>query len=243
MVVNDDPFADEGFVERFSDRRCEHDSVNSCIDEPAILERVRLFAPDTILEVGCATGMLTKQMALHTSGLVAIDRSALMIRKAQAEVQEPNVSFVHCEFDRFATDRKFEMVVAGMTVHLIEDLASFITKAHGVLEIGGRLVFSQRHPVRTCNPNGASNVGEEPNWRTARYFDRGIRNYEWLNRPVTCFHRSIEEIVATVVKSGLQIVEIAEPQPITTDHSDRVQENLSSPSVLLIHAVKAEAQG
>jgi 16S rRNA A1518/A1519 N6-dimethyltransferase RsmA/KsgA/DIM1 with predicted DNA glycosylase/AP lyase activity len=73
-----DPFEDPKFVERFNSRRLEQDSVNACIDEPAILERIRSFSPSSVLEFGCATGMLTSSLLEYCERVVAVDRSLHM---------------------------------------------------------------------------------------------------------------------------------------------------------------------
>ena len=138
----------------------------------------------------------------------------------------------------FVPDRQFDAVVSGMMMHLVEDFGKVAQSAHRTLDAGGSFLFSQRHPLRTSNPCGDNKSLNSPSWAVSDYFRTGRRDYEWLDTSVMCFHRSIEEILGTLLNLGFSVVEVAEPQPAMPLASRRISENLSSPSVLLVHVRK-----
>lgn len=238
MNQNADPFSDEAFVDRFESRRCENDSVNLSVDEPPILARVEAKRPETVLELGCATGHLTRKLARMCGRVVGIDRSLVMISRAKVDANCDNIRFTCSEFAEYTPNNPVDMVVSGMTMHLVADFETLCRAVYSVLRPGGTFIFSQRHPIRTCNPCGEYHLSKEPSWSVADYFRSEEKRYEWLGTEVSCFHRPIEEITKTLTNAGFRIVEFVEPQPTTTEQTKRVIENSNIPSVLMLHCEK-----
>jgi SAM-dependent methyltransferase len=158
-----------------------------------------------------------------------------MIKAASARIVDRRVSFLCTDFQDFRAPDRFDAVVSGMAMHLVPDLSKVAEVAYANLRDGGRFIFTQRHPMRTVNPNGEGFVDGRSSWVVSDYFSEGSRHYEWLDTPVTCYHRTIDQIVSSCRQVGFFIEEVAEPQPQTDAVSVRIAENLSSPSVLLIH--------
>jgi len=242
-MMSSDPFGDEVFVSRFNRRRLEEDSVNSCVDEPAIVERFRLLAPQNAVELGCGTGGLTSVLAHHCQSLSSVDRSPVMIDMARAQVSATNVQFICSSFESFVPSMSVDVAVSGMAMHLVADLHELCTSIYRWLKPGGTFIFSQRHPLRTANPLGADVSTEKPSWKVSNYFDVGERTYNWLGYDVRYYHRTLAEIVASVVGAGFEIREIVEPQPVNHHHTDRGVENRSSPAVLLLICRKPDQRG
>ena len=234
MNLNADPFSDEAFVDRFVNRREENDSVNSCIDEPAILTRVAARNPETVLELGCATGHLTKGLASLCNQVVGIDRSHLMISRAQKETHRDNILYICSEFTEYAPAAPVDMVVSGMSMHLVADFELLCRAVYSTLKPGGTFLFSQRHPIRTCNPCGEGFQNQSPSWTVADYFSSEEKKYIWLGTEVTFFHRTLEEIFAVLTNTGFRIVELVEPRPAATEQTKRVIEHSNVPSVLML---------
>lgn len=238
MTAAIDPFLDETFVGRFNRRRHEDDSVNTCVDEPAIVDRVRALAPQSIVELGCGTGGLTSVLAAHSPQVLSVDQSPAMIEHASSQVNATNVRFVCSRFEEFVPPTKPDAVVSGMAMHLVADLSSLCRLVYGWLEPGGTFIFSQRHPIRTANAHGDELSRIKPSWTVSEYFEVGARTYQWLGYDVGYYHRTVSDIVASVIDAGFRLNEIAEPMPFDHRHTDRGAENCSSPSVLLIRCWK-----
>jgi len=233
-----DPFLDETFVGRFNRRRHEDDSVNTCVDEPAIVERIRALAPQRVVELGCGTAGLTLVLAAHSPQVLSVDQSPAMIEHAKSEINATNVQFVCSRFEDFVPPTQPDVVVSGMAMHLVEDLSRLCRLVYGWLEPGGTFIFSQRHPIRTANARGDEMSWNKPSWTVSGYFDVGARTYEWLGYDVGYYHRTVSDIVTCVIDAGFRLDEIAEPMPVDHHHSDRGVENCSSPSVLLLRCSK-----
>lgn len=239
-MMSSDPFRDEVFVKRFNRRRHEEDSVNACVDEPAIVARFKLLAPHNAVELGCGTGGLTAVLAHHCQSLSSVDQSPAMIDMARAQVAATNVDFICSSFEKFVPCMEADVVVSGMAMHLVADLSELCNAIYSWLKPGGAFIFSQRHPIRTANPLGADPSTGNPSWKVSSYFDVGERTYNWLGYDVSYHHRTLSEIVASVVGVGFELREIAEPLPVDHHHTDRGAENHSSPAVLLIVCKKPD---
>lgn len=238
MTAAIDPFLDKTFVGRFNRRRHEDDSVNTCVDEPAIFERVRALAPQSIVELGCGTGGLTSVLAAHSPQVLSVDQSPAMVEHAKSEINATNVQFVCSRFEEFVPPTKPDAVVSGMAMHLVADLSSLCRLVYGWLQPGGTFIFSQRHPIRTANARGDELSRFKPSWTVSEYFEVGERTYQWLGYDVAYYHRTVSDIVTGVIDAGFRLDEMAEPMPFDHHHTDRGAENCSSPSVLLIRCSK-----
>lgn len=228
-----DPFSDQSFVERFISRRREYDSVNSCVDEPAILRHVSAITPKTALELGCANGALTAHLARYSGNITAVDRSKIMIDIAISENKNQNVEFICSSFEDLYHNNLFDLVVSGMTMHLIKDFRLISRLSFEWLNQGGYFLFSQRHPIRTAFPSGEGKIMNKHSWSVLDYFDSGYRSYTWLGRKVECYHRSISEITEALISSGFSIADISEPTPQLIFNTERASENRSVPSTIL----------
>lgn len=192
-----------------------------------------------VLELGCALGHLTTKLAEVSGNVTALDRSQVMISCAKQENSSENASYICTEFLDYSHDTPFDMVVSGMAMHLVEDFEALCRMVHTSLRDGGTFIFSQRHPIRTCNPVGERGQGASPtSWLVSDYFSVGERHYTWLNSNVICYHRPIGNIISTLTNIGFQIVEIVEPRPTIDHKSSRITEHSNVPSLLLLHCKK-----
>jgi ubiquinone/menaquinone biosynthesis C-methylase UbiE len=95
----------------------------------------------TVLEVGCGTGQLTRDLARHGFDLTAIDIGPAMIAAARREVQDPAVSFQVSSFEDFTSaDGALDLIVSATAFHWIDPEIKF-TKPARLLRPGGWLAL------------------------------------------------------------------------------------------------------
>lgn len=76
------------------------------------VETLNISEHDTLLEIGCGTGILLEQIArkLRSGNITGIDRSGAMITKAEKRnehfIKQGKVSFIQCEFARLIPGSK-----------------------------------------------------------------------------------------------------------------------------------------
>ncbi|MBV8662602.1 MAG: class I SAM-dependent methyltransferase [Hyphomicrobiales bacterium] len=118
-----------------------------------------------ILEVGCGTGIATRQFAPLGLRIVALDPGAELIRIArESSAQFTNVEFVASTFEALRPPPEpFRLVIAAQSWHWVAPEVRF-AKAYDVLSPGGVLAVFGHVPVGL--PSG---LLDEFKWAHSRY--------------------------------------------------------------------------
>jgi SAM-dependent methyltransferase len=96
-----------------------------------------------VLEIGCGTGLFTKELARTDNTIVAIDISAALIRKAKERVSSANVNFV--VGNAYETDFQsgsFDFVVGSSSLHHLE-IDCALQEFSRILKSGGKMMFTE----------------------------------------------------------------------------------------------------
>jgi trans-aconitate methyltransferase len=105
-----------------------------------VLERLQLQGDEQILDVGCGSGRLTRELSnrLRSGRVVGLDRSENMARTASAALGE-NISVVCADALAIPFTADFDVVFSTATFHWVLDHALLFRSLRGVLRPGGRL--------------------------------------------------------------------------------------------------------
>jgi ubiquinone/menaquinone biosynthesis C-methylase UbiE len=101
-----------------------------------------------VLEIGCGTGQLTRELAGRGFNLTAIDIGSAMIRAARRNVADPMAGFQVCSFEDFAGTEHFDLIVSATAFHWV-DPGVGLAKAARLLRPGGWLALlttEERYP-------------------------------------------------------------------------------------------------
>jgi trans-aconitate methyltransferase len=93
---------------------------------------------ERILDLGCGTGDLGKQIHESGAGVVGIDASAEMIAKAKSKY--PDMDFNIADGTAFYFDEPFDAVFTNATLHWIHEQDKLISCVRASLKTGGRFV-------------------------------------------------------------------------------------------------------
>jgi trans-aconitate methyltransferase len=93
---------------------------------------------ERILDLGCGTGDLAKQIQEHGAEVIAIDTSPDMIAKAKAKY--PDMDFSVADGTDFHFDEPFDTVFTNATLHWIHEQDKLIECVYKSLKTGGRFV-------------------------------------------------------------------------------------------------------
>lgn len=111
--------------------------------------RCRLFSDfignskSLVLEIGCGTGLFTKELAKTDNRIVAIDISDALIARAKQRVHAANVEFVagNAYQSKFQPNT-FDFIVGSSSLHHLEvDLA--LKEFSRILKPGGGIMFTE----------------------------------------------------------------------------------------------------
>ena len=113
------------------------------IEEPAMWGFLGPITPGRALDAACGTGRLGRRLAEVGHEVVGIDLTREMLaRAALAEVAEADLRCLP------VAGAALDLVVCGLALAHIEDLASAVAELGRVLRPGGQLVVSVLHPLQ-----------------------------------------------------------------------------------------------
>jgi 2-polyprenyl-3-methyl-5-hydroxy-6-metoxy-1,4-benzoquinol methylase len=104
-----------------------------------------LRATDRLLELGCATGLMTSLLAPSVASVVGVDHSELYLERATGR-GIANASFHVGDLDGYEDDRRYDHVLATNVLHEVADPVACLTRFGGLLGYHGRLWISLQNP-------------------------------------------------------------------------------------------------
>ena len=104
---------------------------------------------DTVLDYGCATGIISNAIADKVKEIHAIDISPKMIEIAKSKASERNIENIHYApatiFDERYRKESFNVILAFRILHMLEDIDAVIHRINELLKPGGMFIS-----VTTC---------------------------------------------------------------------------------------------
>lgn len=91
---------------------------------------------DVVLDVGCATGISTRELAPHVARIRGIDTSAIMVRTAEEHGTDAWCTDIH---DERLDDEAWTAMVVFNVLHLT-DAEAVLARAADLLPVGGLLI-------------------------------------------------------------------------------------------------------
>lgn len=157
-----------------------------------------------VLEIGCGTGQLTRQLTGRGFNLTAIDIGAAMVEAARRRVADPVVRFEVCSFEEFAGTGPFDLIVSATAFHWIDPGIGWVKTAR-LLQPGGWLALlstGERYPepLRTQlqeqwmrYSRRVVRAADQPAWVA------GLRDTALFGEPVELRHASPLQLPAEAV--------------------------------------------
>ena len=114
------------------------------MDEPIVHEILDSLAPGAALDAACGTGRFSASLVARGHRVVGVDTSEDMLAVARERV--PGVDFRTGRLDALPVDdASVDVVVCGLALAHVEDLAKVMAEFARVLRPGGTLVVSDVH--------------------------------------------------------------------------------------------------
>lgn len=105
----------------------------------ALIDLLKPQPGERILDVGCGTGHLTKQIQNAKAQVVGIDASPNMIETAKAAY--PDVEFLLADASDFRFDQPFDAIFSNAALHWVQDAEGAVRCMSAALKPGGRFVI------------------------------------------------------------------------------------------------------
>jgi 2-polyprenyl-3-methyl-5-hydroxy-6-metoxy-1,4-benzoquinol methylase len=99
---------------------------------------------DSVLDVGCASGEITLDLAPHAGEILGIDHSSRMVEVANAKARERDINNARFEQmepeDPRLAEGAFNVVTAYSVIHLLDDVPGTLGRLRDLLVPGGHLI-------------------------------------------------------------------------------------------------------
>jgi len=139
--------------------------------------------------------------------------------------------------------KEFDVVISSLAFHYLKDLKTIFGKINQTFKKGGSFVFSMEHPVFTSRAEQDWFIDEDGNrlhWPIDNYHDESKRKAQFLGHEVTKYHRTLQTIINTAIRSNFDIQEISEPKPseeILKKYTE-MKDEMRRPIFIIISAIK-----
>ncbi len=187
---------------------------NEMTEMPAVLNLLGDVKGKKILDLGCGSGIYAKLLTRQGATVKGFDISPEMIRIAKQE--NPNLDLKVGTADNIPFNEKFDIVLASLVVHYIQDWNKMFKEIRRILKDRGILIFS------TGNPMSESVERVKYKGKTFRtygnYFRERKLNYLWNTdkgkAKVFAYHITYETIIKRIMTNGFEIIGYSDCPPI-----------------------------
>ena len=183
---------------------------------PNLLRLVTEREDSPVLDVGCGTGSLTRELGLRYGRVVGVDLSRRSVEIAESYCADlPNVSFYQSSLDLLPSslDHTFSPMIANMVFMAAPNIESFTAALARLGANGAELVFSLTHPWFWPQYWGYSSAP----W--FRYEDEIFLEAEFeitfgrTDFITTHVHRPLEQYMEALWQAGFVVERLVEPAP------------------------------
>lgn len=213
-------FDNEIFFEGYKTLREGDANYNDLLEQPAMAKLLPDLSGKSVLDLGCGYGHNCKEFINRGAGrAVGIDISEKMLEVALKGSADEKIQYINMSMtDIDVLDETFDLIYSSLAFHYIEDFEAFSQALYSKLNSGGRLLFSQEHPIITATVDGKGHFNKDENGKKisytfSNYNEPGIRKTHWYVDGVIKYHRTFGGIITALSKAGFIIEEVIEPLP------------------------------
>ena len=214
-----------------------HPDVYDSEPDVSLLQLVGPVDGLAVLDLACGHGRFARELARRGALVVGSDLSGELLAKARTAERRNPLVIDYVQGDaaspHLLDGRTFDVVVSSFGLSDIDDLDGALATVTRLLRPGGSFAFSILHPCFPGNspivsaswPPGAGYVAE--GWWCSE------ASLSTLRRRVGANHRALSSYVNSLIRHGLSIEVMAEPQP-PHGWSDSVQLSEAVPVYLVV---------
>ncbi|BAU14459.1 methyltransferase type 11 [Leptolyngbya sp. NIES-3755] len=173
----------------------------------------------TVLDAGCGTGYLSRQLCRKGAIVTGVDLSSEMLAIAQqkARSEELSIDFREdsCSELKTLSNESFELLVSNYVLMDLPDLEKAVLAFHRVLKPGGVAVLVFSHP---CFDQGAAVVNDDRSvtyHQKRPYFERQKRQdppWKHFTSDFIWFHRPLSDYWKAFKLAGFSVIDFEEPR-------------------------------
>jgi ubiquinone/menaquinone biosynthesis C-methylase UbiE len=177
-------------------------------ERPATISLLGDVTSRRVLEVGCGAGILSAWLVDHGARVTAFDVSDQMLALARIAVSD-KARLLMADLAQplfFAADHSFDLVVASLVLHYVEDWQHVFREFHRVLAPEGVVVFSTHHPTMDWEHNPDDYFATK---QVTERWHKGSAEFD-----VTFWRRPLTAMTHAIASAGFVIEQLVEPSPV-----------------------------
>lgn len=185
--------------------------------KPCILDLIKFSDKEKVLDFGCGTGNLTKEVAKHSQKIVGLDLSKNSISIARKYFSNiKNLTFVNSSLEEYSNhenNNKFSLIISNMTLMDVIELDSTLKSIKNILKKNGEFIFTIIHPCYWSIYWDYFNK-EWFNYKNEIFIEAPFKiSLDKTKQKTTHIHRPLEQYINALCKEGFVIKEMIEPLP------------------------------
>jgi len=215
----------------------EGNEFHRLLIEPAALRLLAVEPGETVLDIACGNGALSRRLARLGAQVLACDFSSVFLERARARSTELAGQISYQMVD--ATDRdqllalgegRFDAAVAGMALMDMPAIDAVAEALNRLLRPGGRFVFTVQHPC--FNSNAVAMQAEVSQQEGRLQVIHAMKVTGYLDvppgkgggmpgepNPHYYFHRPLFQLLAPFFSAGFVLDGLEEPAFPQDDHA------------------------
>jgi len=120
----------------------EDQGFESVLMKYKIIEISSFVEGETMLDIGCGVGTLTKALAGNFKSVLGIDGSSLKIRKAKEKNHAKNIKYELSLFEDYKWNTKLDFIVCTNVLEHVDNALTFLIQIKKILSRNGLVVMT-----------------------------------------------------------------------------------------------------
>lgn len=209
-------YDDEKFFSNYAALRKDEISANDIEEIPNLYSLLPNLKNKNIVDLGCGTGNNCRFFAENgAKQIIGIDISEKMLQEARRLSVNNNISYSCMDMECLSLPQNYyHLVTSSLAMHYISNFKNLASVVYDSLTVDGLFVFSQEHPIYTSPQNGIEwqrdKNGDPVGFFVESYNIPGCRTVEWLGGTVVKYHRTVAEIVNSLISVGFVLEKLLE---------------------------------
>jgi len=185
----------------------ESNLFNAYYARPEMVRLAGDVAGLDVLDAGCGSGPLMEALRAEDAVVSGFDLSPAMVELARQKLGEDvDLRVADLGAPLPYPDDAFDLVVASLSLHYVEDWASALAELRRVLRPGGRLIVSIIHPTVYAVVYPEADYFALTQYSEDYDFGEGK---VWM----TYWHRPLQDVINGFIGAGFRIKRVTEPPP------------------------------
>lgn len=196
----------DSFADAYS-RENESSLFNAYYERPEMLRLAGDVTGRRVLDAGCGSGPLSAALRAKGAVVTGFDASAAMVDLARQRLgEDADLHVADLGAPLPFGEAAFDVVVASLVLHYLEDWSGPLSELRRVLKPGGRLMLSVNHP------SAYPIVYPKADYFALTKYSEDY-TFDGQSAVLTFWHRPLHAMADAFTAAGFRIATVSEPPP------------------------------